>query len=355
MERFSFIFLIAGLGFFILAFVVSAVLPIIPVADLETETIEQLAANPPLTFLELKQQYPGAYRKAFFTKTDEQVLTELKEKYPDTFAQVFTKTDEQAIAQLQRLWPDLFDTIFPDADIEEAVELLDEDRDEILEQIRGQDPDAYQKTFTVSVDAALASLEVDYALAMLRIERANPRAFSEIFEERADAEVFAEALQVGHRVYVAEGCWHCHSQQVRPWGRDEARYGQISYPEEYHNELNKPPLWGTRRVGPDLIRRGGGSQSNDWHVAHFYNPRHTSPYSVMPNYPWFFADDGVTPNRKGLSIIAYVQWLGSWQGSRAETFYQIADIERSFPGVPQPAQTERDEQLENDQDSQDEQ
>src|SRR5436190_9273611 len=25
-----------------------------------------------------------------------------------------------------------------------------------------------------------------------------------------------EALRLGHKIYVAEGCWHCHSQFVRP-------------------------------------------------------------------------------------------------------------------------------------------
>ena len=36
----------------------------------------------------------------------------------------------------------------------------------------------------------------------------------------------------------------------------------------------------TRRIGPDLIRRGG-RQSNDWHVAHFYNPPDVNPRSVI--------------------------------------------------------------------------
>ena len=136
---------------------------------------------------------------------------------------------------------------------------------------------------------------------------------------------------MGRKTYVGEGCWHCHSQQIRPWGNDEARYGAKSaYPEEYHNELNMPPLWGTRRIGPDLIRRGG-MQSNDWHVAHFYRPPDVNPTSVMPDYPWFFEPDGVTPNKTGLSIIAYVQWLGSWQPTRSETIHQLPVIERGYP------------------------
>jgi hypothetical protein len=31
----------------------------------------------------------------------------------------------------------------------------------------------------------------------------------------------------------------------------------------------------------------------------------------MPEYPWFYDAEGY-PNRDGMSIITYVQWLGSW-------------------------------------------
>jgi hypothetical protein len=129
---------------------------------------------------------------------------------------------------------------------------------------------------------------------------------------------------------------------VRPWGGDEARYGPKSFPEEYHNELNMPPLWGTRRIGPDLIRRGG-RQSNDWHMAHFYNPPDVNPLSVMPAYPWFFEDDGLTPNKKGLSIVAYVQWLGSWLPRHDETLFDIDALSADYraPVLPAPPVVER--------------
>ena len=39
--------------------------------------------------------------------------------------------------------------------------------------------------------------------------------------------------------------------------------------------MNLPHLFGTRRVGPDLIREAG-KHSNDWHVAHLYDPRSVS-------------------------------------------------------------------------------
>jgi hypothetical protein len=30
----------------------------------------------------------------------------------------------------------------------------------------------------------------------------------------------------------------------------------------------------------------------------------------MPRYTWFY--DGEEPNERGIAIITYVQWLGSW-------------------------------------------
>ena len=167
-------------------------------------------------------------------------------------------------------------------------------------------------------------------LEFLELKDQYPEAYAAAFGGLSDAEAFADALRIGHKTYVGEACWHCHSQQVRPWGGDEHRYGRRSFPEEYHNELNMPPLWGTRRIGPDLIRRGG-KKSNDWHVAHFYNPPDVSPASVMPAYPWFYEDDGLTPNKTGLSIIAYVQWLGSWVPSLEETVFEVPYIESNYP------------------------
>ena len=72
-------------------------------------------------------------------------------------------------------------------------------------------------------------------------------------------------------------------------------------------------------MGPDLIREAG-KHSNDWHIAHFYEPRDVAPYSVMPAYRWFFDDKG-RPNRVGLAVTAYVQWLGSWVEQIPETIY----------------------------------
>jgi hypothetical protein len=136
-----------------------------------------------------------------------------------------------------------------------------------------------------------------------------PDAFARYYGEVSPAS-FAQALRLGRDTYVAEACWHCHSQFVRPVSKEDLRYGPVSDPAEYQNLMNLPHLFGTRRVGPDLIRVAG-KYSNDWHAAHLYRPTNVAPYSVMPEYPWFF-DEQRVPNERGLAIIAYLQWLGSW-------------------------------------------
>jgi cbb3-type cytochrome oxidase cytochrome c subunit len=85
--------------------------------------------------------------------------------------------------------------------------------------------------------------------------------------------------------------------------------------------MNLPHLFGTRRVGPDLIREAG-IRSNDWHMAHLYDPRSVAPYSVMPSYPWFF-DGERRPTERALALVAYLQWLGSWVEKTPGTIYDV--------------------------------
>jgi cbb3-type cytochrome oxidase cytochrome c subunit len=124
-------------------------------------------------------------------------------------------------------------------------------------------------------------------------------------------ESFARALRLGKSWYQAEACWHCHSQFVRPVSNEDLRFGPVSTADEYQNMMHLPHLFGTRRVGPDLIREAG-KHSNDWHMAHLYEPRNVAPYSVMPSYPWFF-DANRRPTDRALALVAYLQWLGSWK------------------------------------------
>lgn len=138
----------------------------------------------------------------------------------------------------------------------------------------------------------------------------------------ATLEDYKAALRRGRDLYIAEACWHCHSQYVRPTANESLRYGPVSLPGEYQNELSLPQLFGTRRVGPDLSREAG-KRTNDWHYAHLYQPTSTVPQSVMPGYPWYFEqkDGQVVPKYEAKAIVAYLQWLGSSMADRNEGAY----------------------------------
>jgi len=140
--------------------------------------------------------------------------------------------------------------------------------------------------------------------------------YPEAFEEAlgaADSASYAEALQRGRDVYVGQACWHCHSQYIREVSNEAQRWGEPNIAQDYQNALNQPHLWGTRRVGPDLAT-SAGRHTNDWHIAHFINPKNVVTHSVMPKYGFYFEEDG-TPKRDGFALITYVQWIGSDRGS----------------------------------------
>ena len=92
------------------------------------------------------------------------------------------------------------------------------------------------------------------------------------------------ALQLaGQNIYVSEGCYGCHSQQVRPFVDETLRYGHYSLAGE--SVYDRPFQWGSKRTGPDLARVGG-RYSDEWHEIHLIDPRALVPESNMPGYPW---------------------------------------------------------------------
>nr|WP_231131206.1 cytochrome-c oxidase, cbb3-type subunit I [Crateriforma conspicua] len=85
----------------------------------------------------------------------------------------------------------------------------------------------------------------------------------------------------GRDIFVAEGCYNCHSQMIRPMVAETKRYGEYSKPGEF--VYDHPFQWGSRRIGPDLAREGG-KQSNLWHWLHLEDPQSVNEASVMPSY-----------------------------------------------------------------------
>lgn len=85
----------------------------------------------------------------------------------------------------------------------------------------------------------------------------------------------------GQNIYIREGCYLCHSQQIRPLRDEVERYGHYSLAAE--SMYDHPFQWGSERTGPDLARIGG-KYSDEWHVAHLSDPRSVVPESIMPPY-----------------------------------------------------------------------
>lgn len=87
----------------------------------------------------------------------------------------------------------------------------------------------------------------------------------------------------GRDIYVREGCYGCHSQQVRPFRSETERYGPYSVAGEF--VYDRPFQFGSKRTGPDLARVGG-RYSDEWHRIHMIKPQELVPDSNMPGYPW---------------------------------------------------------------------
>jgi hypothetical protein len=140
-----------------------------------------------------------------------------------------------------------------------------------------------------------------------------PEEFKRYFGEPTPA-TFARVMEKGEEVYRDEACWRCHTRSARPLAGRDRRIGSPSYPGPTQNALRVPRLFGAKRLGPDLIQEAG-NHSNDWQVAHLWEPRVLVPPSLMPSFKWLFdppGADGVPhPNARGLALVAFIQRLGS--------------------------------------------
>jgi len=104
----------------------------------------------------------------------------------------------------------------------------------------------------------------------------------------AHVEPYTPLELAGRDIYIREGCYLCHSQQIRALSSETLRYGPVSTIEE--SMYDHPFQWGSKRTGPD-IARVGKKYPDLWHYRHMLNPRAVTPHSIMPNYPWLAEHD----------------------------------------------------------------
>ncbi len=155
----------------------------------------------------------------------------------------------------------------------------------------------------------------------------------------------------GRDLYIREGCNSCHSQMIRPFRDEVVRFngknGQYSKAGEF--VYDRPFLWGSKRTGPDLHRQGGKNPSS-WHFKHMYNPRLTSPRSIMPRYPWLIAhklDRSLTQDKiqfmKDVYDIPYTQAeidsANTWANNQAAGI--VRDIYKEAPDIKEAIEKEK--------------
>jgi mono/diheme cytochrome c family protein len=111
-------------------------------------------------------------------------------------------------------------------------------------------------------------------------------------------------IAAGRRVYISEGCIHCHSQYVRPGTDDVLRWGPAHTLADVLTA--QPPLLGNRRQGPDLANVGN-RRTPEWNRLHLETPRVVSPGSRMPSYAHLFREG----DSRGEALLAYLASLGA--------------------------------------------
>lgn len=147
----------------------------------------------------------------------------------------------------------------------------------------------------VAIIAGSLSILIAVVLVVIILPYAdtNKTLPSDLFRTRTVME------ESGRSLYVSNGCVYCHTQSIRSidWDLGAERIAQAG---DYLQDL--PILLGSQRTGPDLSQEGG-EHPNDWHFAHFVNPRNTRPLSIMPPFAFL-------PKAEIDLLTTYVQSLG---------------------------------------------
>ena len=130
----------------------------------------------------------------------------------------------------------------------------------------------------------------------------------------------------GAKIYKREGCYGCHSQQVRVLRDEVERYGHYSLAAESMYDF--PFQWGSKRTGPDLARLGG-KYSDEWHVRHLINPRDVVPESIMPGYKFLVERDaqisGISDDMMVLHTLGVPYCEGKIQNATSDAVVQASN------------------------------
>ncbi len=129
-------------------------------------------------------------------------------------------------------------------------------------------------------------------------------------------------VSAGRAVYASQGCFYCHSQQIRDEqnGLDIERGWGVRRTVARDYLFDKPPFLGSMRIGPDLANVGSAQWRNEpedehelhrparrdanWHLLHLYNPRALVKDSNMPSFRYLFTKQkvGGQPSAEAINV-----------------------------------------------------
>ena len=94
---------------------------------------------------------------------------------------------------------------------------------------------------------------------------------------------YDDTIRQGRELYLAEGCWYCHTQEVRQIVTDVG-LGAVTVAGDFAWEV--PETRGVQRIGPDLFHVGAREETatTDFIVSHLADPRSERSWSTMPAY-----------------------------------------------------------------------
>ncbi len=126
------------------------------------------------------------------------------------------------------------------------------------------------------------------------------------------------AADQGREIYVREGCYVCHSQQVRDpqMGTDIERGWGARRTVARDYLFDRPTLLGNSRLGPDLANAGASTWRNEpkddtrkpkkrdaaWHYLHLYAPRSIITESNHPRYKYLFEERPISGQRSSEAL-----------------------------------------------------
>jgi cytochrome c oxidase cbb3-type subunit 2 len=156
-----------------------------------------------------------------------------------------------------------------------------------------------------------------------------------------------EQGHIGRMTYVANGCFYCHTQQVRDpqYGPDLERGWGVRRTVARDYLFEDVPLLGSSRIGPDFANYGSDTWRNEpaddplkpakrdaaWVYRHLYAPKSIVSDSLCPPQQYLFTrrEMGSSPSRDAVHVDGRHEWIPTAEARNLAAY--LLGQERSFP------------------------